>query len=338
MSNLPDIQPALTLAHCDAGTLSTDIFDSSEPVLLKGLVSSWPAVEQCASLGEARAYLSRFWSDKPITAYVGDEEMGGRFFYNDDFSGFNFRGGRTSLQEVFDKLGDDSRPLSQAFIYVGSSPADVHLPGFTAENQVQVPADEALVSLWLGNRTRISAHYDFPDNLACLVSGRRRFTLFPPEQVKNLYVGPLDRTPSGQAISLVDFSAPDFRRYPKFREAMAQARSAELAAGDALFIPSMWWHHVEAREAFNFLINYWWTLSPVFMGSPTVAMMHAILSIRDLPLRQRQAWRHLFEHYVFGADEDVYSHVPEAGRGCLAPLTEEQAHRLRAGLLSRLNQ
>ena len=37
-----------------------------------------------------------------------------------------------------------------------------------------------LASLWLGNRTRIAAHYDLPDNLAVVAAGRRRFTVFPP--------------------------------------------------------------------------------------------------------------------------------------------------------------
>ena len=189
---------------------------------------------------------------------------------------------------------------------------------------------------WLGNNTRVSAHFDFPDNVACVVAGKRRFTLFPPEQIGNLYIGPIDRTPSGQAISLVDFANPDFDKYPKFATALESAVSYELEPGDAIFIPSMWWHHVESLSDFNLLINYWWITSPPAMGSPITALLHAILAVRDLPERQREAIRGLFDHYVFEADASVYDHIPESGRGCLSLMDEQSARQLRADLLNRL--
>src|SRR5206468_367295 len=83
----------------------------------------------------------------------------------------------------------------------------------------------------------------------------RRFTLFPPEQLQNLYVGPLDFNPAGQAISLVDHAAPDLERFPRYAEALQHAQVAELEAGDAIFIPSMWWHAVEALAPFNALVK-----------------------------------------------------------------------------------
>ena len=215
---------------------------------------------------------------------------------------------------------------------------DEWLPGFRADNDVAVPQDDALASFWLGSRTRISAHYDFPDNLACVVAGERRFTMFPPDQIDNLYVGPLEQTPSGQAISLVDFAAPDFERHERFAEAIRHARTAMLGPGDAMFIPSMWWHHIESLAAFNLLVNYWWCDSPAILGAPSDALLHAILALRDLPSRQREAWRSLFNHYVFDADDSVHEHIPVAGKGFLAPIDEATAKRLRAMLLNRLNQ
>ena len=332
----PVPKPVQTLTGMSADALPEEVFASPVPLHLEACLKSWPAVQHCNSLQDAKTWLSRSWSDKPITVFVGDQSMKGRFSYNEDFSGFNFRSGKSTLPEVFQKLGDAKRPASQTYIYVGSSPTRTYLPGFSEENRARVPSDDPLISVWLGNKTRISAHYDFPDNLACVVSGRRRFTLFPPGQVSNLYVGPIDRTPAGQAISLVDFANPDFARHPKFREALAHAITAELAPGDALFIPSLWWHHVEALDDFNMLINYWWISNTRFEGDPTGALMHAILSIRDLPSHQRQAWQKLFAHYVFEADAEVYEHIPEQGRGRLAPLGSQEARLLKREILSRL--
>ena len=54
--------------------------------------------------------------------------------------------------------------------------------------------------------------------------------------------------------------------------------------------------------------------------------------------RIHKVWRGLFDHYVFNPDETVHEHIPEAGRGCLAPLDAAAARRLRADLLNRLNR
>ena len=330
---------AVAATRCAPGDVALRLRDAAQPMVFRQLVESWPAVRHCSeSIASAARYLSQFWSDAPVTAYAADAAAGGRFFYNDSFTGFNFRSGRAPLAEIFQTLANPRREARLATVYVGSTPVDKWLPGFRAENDVPLPAEDALASFWLGNETRVSAHYDFPHNLACVAAGKRRFTLLPPDQVGNLYVGPVDRTPSGQPISLVDFAQPDFELHPKFRRAMAHAQTAVLQPGDAIFLPGMWWHHVESLAPFNLLINYWWTETPAYMGAPSDALLHGMLALRDLPAPQREAWRTLFDHYIFDADDAVYQHIPAAGRGCLAPLHEAEARQLRATLLNRLNR
>jgi hypothetical protein len=207
-----------------------------------------------------------------------------------------------------------------------------------AENDLALGGRDPLASIWIGNRSRIAAHYDLPDNIAVVAAGRRRFTLFPPEQVSNLYIGPLDFTPAGQAISLVDFARPDLERFPRFAEAMRHALVAELGPGDAIFIPSMWWHHIEALEPFNTLVNYWWRQSPPFMDTPTSTLMHALLTMRDLPRAQRHAWQELFRHYVFDSDGTEAAHIPPGARRVLAPFDEDSARALRAQVVKRLHR
>jgi len=331
--------PVAELHGLKPDELTPRILQSTQPLILRGLVEHWPLVQAgLTSQQAASAYLRRFYQGIKVVAMLGRPDIDGRFFYNDDLSGFNFFPANVPLDGVLAELEDHRNDEQPPAIYVGSTAIDTCLPGFRAENDVDLHGRDALASIWIGNRTRIAAHYDLPDNLACVAAGRRRFTLFPPEQLENLYIGPLDFTPAGQAISLVDFKRPDYDRYPRFAEAQRHGQVAELAPGDALFIPSMWWHHVEALDRFNVLVNYWWRQSPGYMDTPTTALMHAIMTVRDLPPAQRAAWAELFRHYVFEADDATVAHISPAARRVLGPLDADATRALRAQLLKRLNR
>jgi hypothetical protein len=192
--------------------------------------------------------------------------------------------------------------------------------------------------IWIGNRVVASCHYDAPNNIACCAVGGRRFTLLPPEQFRNLYPGPLDPAPGGQAVSLVDFHAPDLERFPRFREAQAAAMSVVLDPGVAVFIPSLWWHHVEGLDAFTVLVNYWWNSMPAYFPTPMHALYHAIWTNRDRPEREKKAWREVFEYYLFGDGQKAGEHMPEAARRLLGTIDEMQARELRAMLIRELNR
>jgi len=332
-------EPIREVTGADPRALSEELLLSTEPWVVRGLVSNWPAVEACRASPRAAAdYLWSFYRGAPVIAMVGPPAIKGRFFYNDDLSGMNFRAERRGLNAVFEQIVLGAEHPEQPAIYVGSTDVEQCLPGFREINDVNLGERTPLASIWMGNQTRIAAHHDLPDNLACVVAGRRRFTLFPPSQVANLHIGPLDFTPAGQAISLVDFAAPDLERFPRFAVAMQHAQVAELEPGDAIFIPSLWWHQVEALASFNVLLNYWWRRSPAYMDTPTNALLLAIMSVRDLPPHERDSWRVLFEHYVFDADDDTASHIPARARRLLAPMDQNATRELRAQLLKRLNR
>lgn len=309
-----------------------------EPFILRGLVADWPLVQAGrASARAARQHLLDHARDRPFTVSIGAPGHDGRLFYDADMA-MNFRTGTGKLPDIFAGIDTAEERGEDRTVYLASIDIPAHFDGLDAANPLDLGARNPLKSIWIGTRTRIAAHNDFPDNLACCAAGRRRFTLFPPEQYKNLYLGPIDNTPAGRAVSMVDFDAPDLAAHPRFAEAMAAAQVAELEPGDALFIPSMWWHHVEGLDPFNILVNYWWRDTPAFLGQPQEALNHAILAIRDLPDEDKAMWRALFDHYVFENDGTVTDHIPEAARSVLAPLTPESAGRLRAFLLRTLSR
>jgi hypothetical protein len=316
-----------------------EILNSTEPLLLKGMVAEWPIVKAAkTSAQSADQYLRQFYQDATVGAFFSHPNTKGRVFYNEDLTGFNFQRVMLKLDQILDKIQQHAYDQQPPAFYVGSTTVDTCLPGFRAENDIDFGTIDPLASIWLGNKTRVAAHYDVPDNIACCAVGRRRFILFPPAEVDNLYPGPLDFTPAGQAISMVDFQQPDYEVHPKFRDALKNAQVAEMEAGDAIFIPSMWWHHVEGLSSFNVLINYWWRQSPGYMDTPLNVLNHALLSLRDLPEAQRQAWHDIFKYYIFDFNEDTVAHIPEQSRGVLSPMDEMTARKLRAQLLSKLNR
>lgn len=327
---------------CRPDALALDeLLAAGQPAVLKGIARGWGLVQEgLESMQAAMAYLRGFYNGRPVQYSYGGPEVAGRPFYNDDFTDLNCEVRRGGLDRVLDEIAahaDDAHPPTY---YMASLPIDGCLPGFRAANDLDFAAHgvQAPPSIWIGNRVTASCHYDAPDNIACCTVGRRRFTLFPPEQIVNLYPGPLEPTPGGQAVSVVDFAAPDFERYPRFREALACAQSALLEAGDAVFIPSMWWHHVQALDAFNVLVNYWWSSSPAYIPTPMHAVYHALWTIRDRPEREKQAWRNVFEHYVFGPAERAGEHLPDAARNVLGPMDETLARQIRAMLIGKLNR
>ena len=332
-------KPIRELAGLRPADLDDALLTSTEPLVLRGLAAHWPLVQAGRSSQRAASdYLRRYYRGEQVIALLGAPEIHGRFFYNDAVDGFNFSSVRADLGGVLDELEVQRSAAVPPAIYVGSTEIDACLPGLRAENDLGLDARQPYVSIWLGNRTRIAPHYDLPDNIACVAAGRRRFTLFPPEQLANLYVGPLDFTPAGQPISMVDLHRPDLARFPRFADALAQAQAAELEAGDAIFIPSMWWHHVEALDAFNILVNYWWRQSPPYMDTPTSALMLALLTLRDLPPAQRKAWQEIFRHYVFDSDGSEAAQIPPAARRVLAPLDDATARGLRGEIINRINR
>jgi len=336
------LAPIRELAGCKPDALPLEaLVAAAEPVVLRGVGAGWGLVQAArGGTSEAMAYLRGLDNGKAVPYSYGPPAIGGRPFYNDDYTALNFEVRRGTVSQVLDAVAahlDDPAPPAY---YLASLLVDDSLPGFRADNDFDFAGQGLQVrpSIWIGNRVTASCHHDVPNNIACCTVGRRRFTLFPPEQVEHLYPGPLELTPGGQAVSLVDFNAPDLERFPAFDKALAAGRTTVLEPGDALFIPSMWWHHVQGLEPFNVLVNYWWGSMPAWIPAPGQALYHAMWSIRDRPEAEKRAWRAMFDYYVFGDAARAGAPLPPEARQALAPIDETMARQLRAMLLARLNR
>lgn len=333
-----DARPATPIARrpaaeiADAEAFAREVVAAGRPLVLEGAVADWPLVAagQAGELPLAQA-LAALDNGQPVDAVMVPPGLEGRLGYADArLAEFNFLRRQLPLTEVLEQLLRYTRFDDPPAVAVQSAAIAQCLTGFAERHGQRLLPATVQPRLWLGNRIVTPAHFDESCNLACVVAGGRRFTLFAPEQVDRLYIGPLGHAPTGTPISLVDVRRPDLAQHPRYAETAPWV--AELASGDALYIPPLWWHHVESLARLNLMVNYWWPAAGALPGSAVDALLHAVLSLRPLPPEQRRAWAALFEHYVFGPGEAATAHLPAEGRGLLAPLDEALAQRLRAQL------
>ena len=337
-------QPGLISEYrgVDAMTFRNEIVPRYRPAVLRGLIEQWPAVQHArTSLQSIGRYLSEFDNGAAVDLIIMPPQVHGRLFYSDDMRGFNFSRSKASIGEVSDKLLRYAKFENRPSLAVQSAPIADCLPGFANKNRLPILDDSVPPRIWLGNVVTTPAHFDESNNVACVVSGTRRFTLFPPEQIANLYIGPLGHAPTGTPISLVSLAEPDFERFPRFREALASALVAELEPGDAIYIPTLWWHHVQSQAKYNVLVNYWWKGQVGAVDSADTALnclLHCLLTLKHLPPEHRRVWKTIFDHYVFGASAESVEHIPPHVRGVLGEISPELAKQVKAFLVSQLQR
>lgn len=323
----------------DQERFRNEIVQENRPAVLRGLVSHWPSVNAASrSVRDFCNYILPMDHRIPAEMFSGSPAIRGQFWYGPQMRGFNFERRPEQLGNALQLLLqhlDDSEPPA---IYLGSIPIGQSMPQFGRENIIPLLEPSIEPRIWIGNKVTVQTHFDISENLACVVAGKRRFTLFPPEQLENLYVGPLDFTMAGQPVSMVPLHNPDSEKFPKFKIALESAYSAELMPGDAIYIPYMWWHHVESLSPFNVLVNYWWDTANPTAGSPFEAMVHAIMSVKNLEPRKREVWQKYFNHYVFEQNGDPAAHLAPNEKGILHPMSSPLAAYIKNWLIRALTR
>ncbi len=323
--------------NVDRAVFENEIVPANQPAVMRGLLRDWPAVQAGReSAASVVSYFKQFDNGSAVNAMVGPPQINGRFFYTDDYKGFNFGSESVSISKVLDTLLSLAENPEPPGIALQALHAPSVMPSFLEGNTMPLLDSDVAPRVWIGNRLMIATHFDNNYNIAAVVAGRRRFTVFPPEQVGNLYIGPLLRTPGGSPISCVDLRDPDFETFPNFRDALESAQEAVLEPGDAVYIPILWWHGVEALDSLNILVNYWWNEGVPAHHKPILSLIHTMALMAGLPAKQRDVWRTFFDHFAFGADGDPGAHLPDDLLDVMGKLSTAETDQLIAHLAERL--
>jgi hypothetical protein len=310
------------------------------PAVLRGAFRDWPFVQAASGSDEAAvAYLDRFYNGTPVNTVVADPAEGGRLFYQPDSKELNYRESPQLLSNVLKGLlqqKTSNQPLGIALQAISAAEC---LPGLEEDNPNPLVPEGTSARVWIGNKVTVAPHFDVSDNLACVIAGRRRFILFPPEQTPNLYPGPMDATPANVPISMVSLDSPELDRFPRYRDALDAAVVAELEPGDAIYIPYMWWHGVQSLAPFNVLMNYWWARDEVSAKHPYGALLHlAYVLYGDMPPEHRKAWRALYDHYVFQTGGDPMAAIDPPHRYYPRKVDPARVARLKDALRDLLGK
>jgi hypothetical protein len=323
--------------NVDTKTLREEIIPRDRPAVLKGLVRHWPILRAAAESPQALSdYIRARDLGRPLRVLVGRPEIKGFLFYRDDLRGLNFELATQPFHAVLTRILACIHDPAPPALYTGAASVEKNFKEIGRENTLEVLDRQASSWLWLGNAVTMPTHYDPLDGINCIIAGRKRFTFFPPDQLPNLYVGPLEHAPGGQPTSLVRLAAPDLERFPRFARALATAEVAEVEPGDAVFLPNLWWHNVESLEPLNLSMNYWWFDAAEWEAEPFAALAFGLLALTPLPASRREAWRAMFDHYVFQTGGDPIPYVPADHRGMLGRMTPALAHQMRILLIRSL--
>lgn len=306
------------------------------PVVLRGAARHWSIV----AAGDVRAAAEKilaFDAGKDADLFVGAPDMAGRYRHDEtDVRAFNFAHQTLPFAQALRRILDTADLPGRDMLYMGSLTAETYLPGIEALTALPFVPPTVRPRFWFGHESSVACHYDTMDNVACVVAGKRRFTLYPPDAIDDLYVGPIDITMAGQPVSLAASSAAPEAHYPRFERVRHRALVAELEPGDALYIPKLWWHQVDATSSVNMLVNFWWDGFAAGPDQPYTTMLLAMIAIAERPDAERAAWRAWFDHYVFRREGHPLAFLPPEQHGVLGPLRDGNYGRIRAMVMRLL--
>jgi hypothetical protein len=213
----------------------------SEPLILAGRAAGWPAV--------GRWTLEHIKAKYPAVLVGASVDLPADvvpyWLYHDD----HVRD--LPLAALVDLIASEERTLAcyanqVSFDSMPDLRADVDFSDLTP-----VTRDPRITTnLWIGSAgTRSGLHYDSSDNFLVQICGKKRLSLVPPGEFREVY--PFTWNFSKSPVNPED---PDLATYPRFADATVW--EGHLAPGDVLFLPALWWHYVTSLDP-SISINQW---------------------------------------------------------------------------------
>lgn len=202
-------------------------YKPQRPVLIEGLTKDW------------RAY--KIWNLDYIQNKAGNQEVP---LYNNEAA----KGKQSvyapvkkmKLYDYIELLKTQPTDLRIFFYNILNSMPEL-LKDFTYPD-IGLKFFKRLPALFFGGgNSKVFTHYDIdlPDSMHFHFHGKKRVTLFSPEQTKYLYKVPF----SIHNIDKIDMDNPDFETYPALQ--YAQGIKVYMNHGDALYMPSGYWHYIK---------------------------------------------------------------------------------------------
>ncbi len=211
-----------------------EILPARKPVILTGLLESWPALAKWTP-----GYFERIGAHKTVRIEYGNVLQETPRYSEWDLGKYmrHLREGGGAEGNVAVAEGLPYLAYFDLFAAFPELRADVDFSYW--RGRLKFPVG------WIGPAGSYTGlHYDIADNLFSVFHGSKEFTLYPPAQSAWLYPG--RKYDIGSVLSEVDARNPDAARHPLFSRAMGT--KVVVSAGDTLFTPRGWWHDVLGLE------------------------------------------------------------------------------------------
>lgn len=225
-----DLQNVPRVKNLSKEEFLRDYFIPQRPVVMENLSADWPARQNWTLdyfKEKAGAIVVPLYDGKPAK---GNQKSHGPAMkikmreYIDIL-----KAGPTDLRMFFFNLLQNSPELINDFKY-----PDLGVKFF-----------KKLPVLFVGGEGgKVVMHYDMDlaNNFHFNFAGEKKVLLYSPEETRYLYKVPY----SIVSMEIIDMDDPDLKKYP----ALAKAKGFEtvLKHGEALFIPSKWWHFIKYQS------------------------------------------------------------------------------------------